>query len=94
MGDGIETRAWRIRGRVQGVGFRWWTVQTGTGLGLSGRVWNEDDGSVVVHVRGGDAELERFREKLEVGPMMARVQEVESIEAEGPWPPSGIEVVR
>ena len=93
MADLIE-RAWRIRGRVQGVGFRWWAVQTGVGLGLVGRVRNDPDGSVVLHARGGAAELDRMAEKLTVGPMLARVSEVEELPPEGPWPRSGIEVVR
>lgn len=94
MTGSIQERAWRIHGRVQGVGFRWWTVQTGSGLGLTGRVRNEPEGTVVIHARGGSGQLDTLAKKLRTGPLMARVSEVEEIPAEGPWPESGIEVVR
>ena len=41
-----------LEGRVQGVGFRWWTRREATALGLRGTVRNLDDGSVEVHVAG------------------------------------------
>jgi acylphosphatase len=44
----------RVRGEVQGVGFRWWTRQQLARLGLSGSATNLDDGSVEL-VAHGDA---------------------------------------
>lgn len=76
-----ELRAWRVRGRVQGVGFRWNTVQQGRSLGLEGSVWNCADGTVEVHARGRPEALERLGDWLSVGPRGARVEAVEDIEA-------------
>lgn len=51
-GDGaIRLTAW-VSGRVQGVGFRWWTRARGLELGLSGWAANLDDGRVEVVVEG------------------------------------------
>lgn len=92
-GRALPRRAWRISGRVQGVGFRWWCVRTGTGFGLVGNVRNLADGSVVMSASGSHEALDRMEEALAVGPLMARVSSVETIEAEGPFPTAGIEVL-
>jgi acylphosphatase len=83
MSGEVVLRAWRIFGRVQGVGFRWHTVQRARTLGLEGRVWNRPDGSVEVHARGPDVELEALGHWLEEGPVAASVTRVESL-APGP----------
>ena len=71
-----------VRGRVQGVGFRWWTHREAERLGVNGSVRNVPDGSVeVLAAATGDA-LERFERSLRRGPPMS---DVESIEAT-PWP--------
>ncbi|HVR96650.1 MAG TPA: acylphosphatase [Thermoanaerobaculia bacterium] len=70
MGEG-PVRAFRIRvsGRVQGVGFRWFTRQAAQELGgLTGRVRNLPDGRVEVEVAGGPERLEAFRGRLLQGP--------------------------
>lgn len=66
----------RVTGRVQGVGFRWWTRSRATRLGLSGTVRNEPDGSVVVHARGPDDAVQALREWLAHGPPGARVDDL------------------
>ncbi len=86
-------KAWRIKGRVQGVGFRWWCVRTGVGLGLVGNVRNEADGGVVLCVAGSQQALAKMEEALAVGPLMARVASVEGVVPEGPFPVAGIEVL-
>lgn len=78
--------AWRIEGRVQGVGFRWNTVRTARGLGLAGRVWNRSDGAVEVHASGAREALEEFEGWLQQGPPAASVQRVKRIE---PGPSAG-----
>jgi len=50
--DGVARLTVLVRGRVQGVGFRWWTVQQAVALGLTGRATNLDDGRVEVLAEG------------------------------------------
>jgi acylphosphatase len=71
-----QQRGFRVRGRVQGVGFRWWTESRASNLGLRGTVGNRPDGTVEVHAAGDVETLEAFAAELEVGPPMARVDGV------------------
>ena len=66
-----------VRGRVQGVGFRWSAVERAERLGVSGWVRNEYDGSVSCHCEGSRAALERYLDWLKRGPPGAYVAEVE-----------------
>ena len=50
-------RLYRVRGRVQGVGFRYFVEHSAKGLGVSGWVRNVDDGSVEVYALGAPAQL-------------------------------------
>lgn len=77
---GREVRGYRITGRVQGVGFRWWTEATARSLGLSGSVWNRRDGSVEVCASGTRAALDALKNALASGPLGARVASVEQVE--------------
>lgn len=84
----------RLHGRVQGVGFRWWCARTARGLGLNGTVENCTDGSVEVRAEGPEEALERFRERLAVGPPMARVDRIEPFDLNGePQSVEGFEIV-
>lgn len=74
--------AFRIHGRVQGVGFRWWCIQQARELALEGTVRNEPDGSVEVQVVGEVFAVDEMMERLSVGPLLARVSRVESIPVE------------
>lgn len=76
----IGRRAWLLSGRVQGVGFRWWTSRTAEELGLRGTVENRPDGRVEIHAEGRPAALRDLERRLEDGPAAARVDAVESIE--------------
>ena len=68
-----------VRGRVQGVGFRWWVQQHARRLGLRGSVCNRPDGTVAAYAAGSAHELEAFRKLLERGPAGADVTEVASL---------------
>lgn len=75
-----DRRGYRLEGRVQGVGFRWWTRKTAEGLGLDGAVRNRADGSVEVVAFGPPEILDRFEGLLGRGPSGARVDACERVE--------------
>lgn len=87
------TRCYRVRGEVQGVGFRWWTKRQADGLGVRGTVRNLADGSVEVVVTGDAETLERFLSLLHEGPPAARVEAVIEEPVGSPSPSSGFEIV-
>jgi acylphosphatase len=61
--DMVRLTAW-VRGRVQGVGFRWWVRARALELGLSGSASNLVDGRVEVVAEGPRANCERLLELL------------------------------
>lgn len=83
----VARRAWLLSGRVQGVGFRWWTSRAAERLGLRGTVENRPDGRVEIHAEGRPAALSDLERRLEDGPAAARVDAVESIEPSRELPP-------
>jgi acylphosphatase len=64
------------RGRVQGVGFRYFILRRGMDLGLTGWVANESDGSVRCIAEGPRPDLEAVLEAMEQGPAGALVERV------------------
>jgi len=87
-------RGFRLGGRVQGVGFRWWTRQVAEELGITGTVRNCTDGTVEIQARGEAETLETFSAKLREGPPHARVEEMRSTEADLPPGTDGFRIVR
>lgn len=72
-----ERLAATVRGRVQGVGFRWWARSTAESLGLVGWVMNSDDErSVELVAEGRRADLDELERLLRIGPPGARVDSV------------------
>jgi acylphosphatase len=69
----------RIRGRVQGVGFRWFAREEARRLGLSGWVTNLSSGGVELAAGGEESSLQRLRRALAVGPAGADVSDVEDV---------------
>lgn len=85
--------AFRVMGRVQGVGFRWWTRGQALRLGIDGSVRNAADGSVEVVARGDQDTLAEFRRLLTIGPPGADVTRLEEIDA-GDVPREGFHIAR
>lgn len=67
----------KVSGRVQGVGFRYYTEQKARRLGISGFVQNKPDGSVYIEAEGEERAMEAFVEWCRKGPAWARVRDVE-----------------
>lgn len=74
-------RFYRVRGRVQGVGFRYFVEHSAGALGLAGWVRNSDDGSVEVYAVGESAQLSELAGMLWKGPRWAEVRGVDEAEA-------------
>ena len=68
-----------VRGRVQGVGFRYFVVRESRRLGLAGWVGNEPDGSVRLVAEGSDTAIGELERALEVGPPGAIVDAVSRV---------------
>ena len=66
-----------VRGRVQGVGYRYFVLREAEGLGVSGFARNLPDGSVEVVAEGDDPLLQQLEERLKKGPSFAHVSGVE-----------------
>ncbi|MGB0697195.1 MAG: acylphosphatase [Rhodospirillaceae bacterium] len=66
----------RVEGRVQGVFYRAWTVETAKALGLSGWVRNRSDGSVEALFSGAEPSVERMIAACHQGPPSAAVRSV------------------
>ena len=75
-----EARRFVVRGRVQGVGFRWFVEREAHILGIAGWVRNNHDGSVEVLAQGTHDQLLGLRTRLHQGPRAARVDAVEESE--------------
>ena len=65
-----------VRGKVQGVGFRYSTVREAERLSINGWVRNCRDGNVEVWAEGPDDKLAAFLEWLNRGPQFSRVDSV------------------
>ena len=66
----------KITGRVQGVGFRYYTQKQARILGLKGWVKNTSDGGVLVLAQGSREMIDTFIDYLRIGPTPAHVRNV------------------
>jgi acylphosphatase len=80
-GKRMEARLWLVRGRVQGVGYRYFAQRAASELGLTGYARNLDDGRVEVYAAGAPEKLEQMAGLLHRGPRWAEVRGVEEQEA-------------
>ncbi len=70
----------KIHGRVQGVGFRYFTVQQAKDLGITGWVANMKDGTVETLLQGEKKMVREMTGRLKKGPIAAKVKEIEEID--------------
>jgi acylphosphatase len=73
--DPVRLNAW-VSGRVQGVGFRWWTRSRALELGLVGWARNADDGRVEVVAEGPRQACEGLLTALRGGQTPGSVDEI------------------
>jgi acylphosphatase len=76
----MAARRFIVKGRVQGVGFRYFAVQAAQRAGVTGAVRNLRDGSVEAIAEGSLGNLTAFRLELEKGPSFSRVTSVDEQE--------------
>ncbi len=87
-----------VKGRVQGVGFRWFVHREAAEIGLRGWVKNTSDGHVEVVAAGGAAQIAELKTALRKGSRGSRVdaivehaledaeaEKLETFEIEGAW---------
>jgi acylphosphatase len=77
----VAARRWYVRGRVQGVGYRYFAQRAACELGLTGYARNLDDGRVEVYAAGEPEKLSALSGLLYRGPRWADVRGVEEQEA-------------
>ncbi len=65
-----------VKGRVQGVGFRWFIQQQANQMGLSGKVKNLSNGDVEIEVQGDAALVADFLHAAQKGPAFSKVREI------------------
>lgn len=69
---------WRIKGRVQRVGFRRWAVAKAEQIGdISGYVLNDENGDVLIAASGNDEKIYNFMQLCFKGPLFARVDAID-----------------
>ncbi len=76
-----NAKRWLVRGRVQGVGYRYFAQHAASALGLTGYARNLDDGRVEVYAVGPEDKLSEFAGMLYRGPRWADVRGIEEQEA-------------
>ncbi|MBI1875306.1 MAG: acylphosphatase [Acidobacteria bacterium] len=77
----MVARHFRISGRVQAVGFRFYTLDAAEREGIAGTVRNTPDGGVEISAEGEAEAMERFERALRRGPRGARVESVDTEDA-------------
>lgn len=81
-------RRYIVRGRVQGVGFRWFVEREAKQLGIVGWVKNNEDATVECLAAGPQEKVEALKARLTEGPRASRVERVDESEV-GPEETTG-----
>jgi acylphosphatase len=84
----------RITGRVQGVGYRAWFADEARARGLAGWVRNRADGSVEACIAGNESTLTQMIETAWTGPFSARVDRIDTADADSDVAPGGLDGLR
>lgn len=87
-------RRWLIHGRVQGVGFRYFTKRLAERASVAGWVRNLPDGGVEVVAHGSEEKLESFEQGLRIGPPGARVESIAGSSIRSSRHTDGFDIVR
>ena len=71
----MQTKSLKIKvhGRVQGVGFRYSTVQAAVNSDVTGWVRNEWDGTVLIYCEGNSKSVDMFVSWCRKGPSLSHV---------------------
>jgi acylphosphatase len=77
----MAAKRYLVKGRVQGVGYRYFVQKTADSIGVKGYTRNLDDGSVEVYAVGNDEQLSTLAGHLWKGPRFSDVRHVEEREA-------------
>ena len=72
----------KVKGKVQGVGFRYYTLNAAKDNSIKGFVRNEGDGSVYIEAVGNTNDIEVFIDWCKIGPQWANVTNVLVSDAE------------
>ena len=88
----MVARRYVITGRVQGVGFRWFTHDTARREGVHGWVRNLADGSVEVIAEGDQPAVDRLEAAVRRGPSSAHVERFDVEELAPTGRPAGFEI--
>ena len=86
-------RRFIVKGRVQGVGFRYFAVRAARQAGVCGSVRNLADGTVEAIAEGPVESIKEFRAVLEHGPSYGHVEQVVEMEIRPTGRYTGFEVV-
>jgi acylphosphatase len=76
-----QARRYVVRGRVQGVGYRYFVQESASSVGVSGYTRNLDDGTVEIYAIGTQDQLSALAGLLRMGPRYAEVRGVDESEA-------------
>lgn len=76
-----------VKGRVQGVGFRWFTREKARNLGLTGYVRNLPNGNVEIRAEGEQQDINDLIHLLRQGPSWSQVTdlEIDEVQSQGKY---------